>query len=80
MFGSLSRLAALFCFLPWFGNSPRFAEDVKLREEVVRLVEKANQVSLSGVMPTYEHAVTFTVHYPDGAKVSKFPPRRQGEG
>jgi hypothetical protein len=57
-----------------------FAEDVKLREEAVRLMEKANQVSLPGVMPTYEHTVTFTVHYPDGAKVSKFPSRCQGEG
>jgi len=42
------------------------AEDVKLREEAVRLLERANQVSLPGAVPNYEEVVTFRVRYPDG--------------
>jgi hypothetical protein len=43
-----------------------FGEDVKLREEAVRLLERANQVSLPGTVPNYEQVVTFRVHYLDG--------------
>jgi TonB family protein len=42
------------------------AEDVKLREEAVRLLERANRVSLPGAVPSYDQAVSFRVYYPDG--------------
>lgn len=43
-----------------------FGEDVKVREEAVRLLERANEVSLPGTVPNYEQIVTFRVHSPDG--------------
>lgn len=43
------------------------AEDVKLREQAVQLLEVANAVSLPGALPSFEHTVTFRVHEPDGA-------------
>jgi len=55
------------CLCLWFSHGILFAEDVKLREEAVRLMERANQVSLPGPVPNYEQAVSFRVHYPDGA-------------
>ena len=49
------------------------AEDVKLREQAVQLMEVANAVSLPGALPSYEHTVTFRVHEPDGTvKEGKF--------
>jgi len=42
------------------------AEDVKLREEAIRLMEKANQVSLLGALSSYRMETTFRVHYADG--------------
>jgi hypothetical protein len=66
MFDFLSRFAAFFCCFLWFCPSALIAEDVKLREEAVRLMERANQASLPGAVPNYEQTVTFSVHYPDG--------------
>ncbi len=43
------------------------AEDVKLREQAVRLMEVANAVSLPGALRNYEQVVTFRVHEPDGS-------------
>jgi len=48
------------------GASNLLAEDVKMREEAIRLLERANQVSLPGIGPNYEQAVTFRVYSPDG--------------
>jgi len=42
------------------------AEDVKLREQAVQLMEVANAVSLPGALANFEHTVTFRVHEPDG--------------
>jgi hypothetical protein len=42
-------------------------EDIKVREEAVRLLERANQVSLPGAAPNYEQAVSFRVYYSDGS-------------
>lgn len=42
------------------------AEDVKLREQAVHLMEVANAVSLPGALRNYEQVVTFRVHEPDG--------------
>jgi hypothetical protein len=42
------------------------AEDVKLREQAVQLMEVANAVSLPGGLPSFEHTVTFRVHELDG--------------
>lgn len=42
------------------------AEDVKLREQAVHLMEVANAVSLPGALRNYEQVVTFQVHEPDG--------------
>jgi len=43
------------------------AEDVKLREEAVALLERATDISLPGTVANYEAIVTFVVHYPDGS-------------
>lgn len=49
------------------------AEDVKLREQAVQLMEIANAVSLPGALPSFEHTVTFRVHEPEGTvKEGKF--------
>ena len=66
MIGLLWRLAALVCFCLLFRQSTLLAEDVKLREEAVRLMERANEVSLPGSVPSYEQVVSFRVHYLDG--------------
>ena len=66
MIGLLWRLAAMCCFCLWLLQSTLLAEDVRLREEAVRLLERANQVSLPGPVPNYEQVVSFRVHYPDG--------------
>jgi hypothetical protein len=42
------------------------AEDVKLREQAVHLLEHANAVSLPGGIPNYEHVVSFRVYDLDG--------------
>jgi TonB family protein len=46
--------------------APLQAEDVKLREEAVHLLELANAASLPGGLRNYEQTVTFRVHEPDG--------------
>lgn len=43
------------------------AEEVKLREHAVHLMEVANAVSLPGGLGNYRQAVTFRVHEPDGS-------------
>ena len=63
---SLSRRVVLTCSFLLLISS-LFAEDVKLREDAVRLLERANQVSLPGTVPNYEQIVTFRVHYLDGS-------------
>src|SRR5882672_1268256 len=42
------------------------AEDVKLREQAVQLLELANAVSLPGALKNYRQSVTFRVHELDG--------------
>src|SRR5260370_34339242 len=42
--------------------APLLAEDVKLREQAIHLMEVANAVSLTGGLGNYEQTVTFTVH------------------
>ncbi len=44
------------------GAPPLWAEDVKLREQAVHLMEVANAVSLTGGLRDYEQLVTFAVH------------------
>jgi Gram-negative bacterial TonB protein C-terminal len=63
--GFLWRLVALACCCLCFVQS-LLAEDVKLREEAVRLLERANEVSLPGSVPNYEQVVSFRVHNLDG--------------
>jgi hypothetical protein len=60
------RFAALIGVVVCLASTLLFAEDVKLREEAVHLMERANAVSLPGTVPNYEQVVTFRVHYPDG--------------
>jgi hypothetical protein len=67
MISLFCRFITFTCLCLWFSHSILFAEDVKLREEAVRLMERANQVSLPGPVPNYEQVVSFRVHYPDGA-------------
>jgi len=66
MIGLLWRLAAVSCFCLSFLQLTLVAEDVKLREQAVHLLEKANLVSLPGPVPDYEQVVNFRVHYLDG--------------
>lgn len=61
------RLIFLFLCCVSFFATMLCAEDVKLREEAVQLVERANRVSLPGSVPNYQQEVTFRVHYPDGS-------------
>jgi hypothetical protein len=42
------------------------AEDVKVREQAVQLLEIANAVSLPGALHSYKQAVTFRYYEPDG--------------
>ena len=72
----LWRVAALVCFCLLFLQSTLFAEDVKLREEAVRLMERANEVSLPGSVPNYEQVVSFRVHYLDGTSKEGWYSRR----
>jgi hypothetical protein len=62
---SLSRHTLLTCAFLLLRSS-LFGDDVKLREEAVHLLERANQVSLPGTVPNYEQVVTFRVRYFDG--------------
>ncbi len=43
------------------------AEDMKLRDQAVQLMEAANAVSLPGALKNYEQVVSFRVHEPDGS-------------
>jgi hypothetical protein len=76
MIGLLWRLASVVCLCLWFLQSTLLAEDVKLREEAVRLMERANEVSLPGSVPNYEQLVSFRVHYPDGSTKEGWYSRR----
>jgi hypothetical protein len=60
-----SVLVAILTVLPVCGTRLQ-AEDVKLREQAVHLMEVANAVSLPGGLRNYEHVVTFRVHESDG--------------
>jgi hypothetical protein len=60
------RFGARICLCLWFCNSVVLAEDVKLREEAVHLMERSNEVSLPGPVSNYEQVVSFRVYYPDG--------------
>src|SRR5260370_39312541 len=51
----------LFLVIP-LSTAPLLAEDVKLREQAIHLMEVANAVSLTGGLGNYEQTVTFTVH------------------
>jgi TonB family protein len=66
MLSPSARSVPLVSLCVWFLLSTLIAEDVKLREEAVHLLERANQVSLPGTIPNYEQVVTFRVHYLDG--------------
>jgi TonB family protein len=57
---SLLLVAALVC-------QSLAAEDVKLREQAVHLMEVANALSLPGALRNYQQTVTFRVHEPDGS-------------
>lgn len=58
-------LVAILAAIPVCGTRLQ-AEDVKLREQAVHLMEVANAVSLPGGLRNYEHVVTFRVHESDG--------------
>jgi TonB family protein len=60
-FLSLIILASVLC------PAVASAEDVKLREQAVQLMEIANAVTLPGMLTNYQQSVTFRVHEPDGA-------------
>lgn len=64
----MPRLPRLACVVPMLivVCSCLQAEDVKLREQAVQLMEVANAVSLPGALPSFEHTVAFRVHEPDG--------------
>jgi hypothetical protein len=50
-------------------GSPMHAEDVRLREQAVELMERANGVSLPGALKNYNHAVSFKFCRQDGSVV-----------
>jgi TonB family protein len=58
-------LVAILSVIPVCGTRLQ-AEDVKLREQAVHLMEVASAVSLPGGLRNYEHVVTFRVHESDG--------------
>ena len=60
----LLSLLLAFVAVRW---SSAHAEEVKLREHAVHLMEVANAVSLPGGLGNYRQAVTFRVHEPDGS-------------
>jgi hypothetical protein len=62
----MRRVLQLTCLVVAFCICSR-AEDVKLREEAVHLLEVANAVSLPGGLPPFEQTVSFRVHEPDGS-------------
>ena len=49
-----------------FARAYLLAEDVRLREQAVQLMEVANAVSLPGALAGFEHTVIFRGHEPDG--------------
>jgi hypothetical protein len=53
-------LVAILSVIPVCGTRLQ-AENVKLREQAVHLMEVANAVSLPGGLRNYEHVVTFRV-------------------
>jgi TonB family protein len=64
---AIARLVLLSLAVSSLHSLPAYAEDVKLRESAVALIERANQVSLPGTVANFEQVVTFRVHYPDGS-------------
>ena len=56
----------LFLVTTLFCRTLLHAEDIKLRDQAVHLLEVANAVSLPGALPNYEYVVTFRVHEADG--------------
>ena len=56
------RSSLLFSFVVALGCASVQAEDVKLRENAVNLIERANALSLVGGFRDYEQVVTFTFH------------------
>lgn len=57
-----ARSSFFFFFAILSCRAPLLAEDVKLREQAVHLLEVANAMSLTGGLRNYEQLVTFTVH------------------
>ena len=56
-----------FCLLSVFSLATALpAEDVKLREQAVQLLELANAVSLPGALKNYRQTVKFRFHELDG--------------
>jgi hypothetical protein len=56
------RSSLFFSFVVALGSASLQAEDVKLRENAVNLIERANALSLVGGFRDYEQVVTFTFH------------------
>jgi len=61
------RLVCVTLAFTVVGSLSSHAEDVKLREAAVALLERATDVSLPGTVANYEAVVTFRVHYADGS-------------
>ncbi|MGO8732633.1 MAG: energy transducer TonB [Terriglobia bacterium] len=61
----MKRALTVLAFL--LASYPFFAEDLQLRQEAVRLLEKANAVSLVSNLPNLERTVTFRVLNLDSA-------------
>ena len=63
---SLVRFVLLITFAAVLCPTCARAEDVKLREQAVQLMEVANAMTLPGMLANYQQSVTFRVHEPDG--------------
>ena len=62
----LVRFAVLMTLTSMLCQNAVQAEDVKLREQAVQLMEVANAMTLPGMLVKYQQSVTFRVHEPDG--------------
>lgn len=70
----VARFCLSLFFLPLFCYLALRAEDIKLREQAVQLLERANAASLIGGLRDYEQSIAFTFYDPlDGsAKTGSF--------
>jgi hypothetical protein len=65
-----TRFCLWFFLLPFFCCSDLDAEDVKLREQAVQLMERANAASLLAGYRDYEQVVSFTFHDPLNGQIT----------